>query len=145
MAKSNLPGAYDSELCVDNSGKIHTPILFYYPEFGQCDLIQDASEDHTLHSHAYGLLERGLPWDLKKHYLESTYEVWLQTQAAKPVPEHAKYLQKESSKKKIVNIDPNWTILTILRTEGYVVPKYLEVIMVSPMSKFYEVFKEKFF
>lgn len=144
-AKSNIPGAYDADLIVDNSGKIHTPILFYYPEFGQCDLIQDAHEDHTLHSHAFGLLERGLPWDVKKHYLESSYEIWVQLNAAPAVPEHAKHLQKENTKKRVVNIDPNWTILQILQTEGYVVPRYLEVIMVSPLSKFYELFKEKYF
>ena len=100
-AKSNIPGAYDADLIVDNSGKIHTPILFYYPEFGQCDLIQDAHEDHTLHSHAFGLLERGLPWDVKKHYLESSYEIWVQLNAAPAVPEHAKHLQKENTKKRV--------------------------------------------
>ena len=44
------------------------PIIFIYPEFGQFDYIEQASEDIPIWGIFEQVFESGLPWDTKDDY-----------------------------------------------------------------------------
>jgi hypothetical protein len=48
-----------------------TPIIFIYPEFGQFDYIEQASEDIKIWEIFQQVFESGLPWDVNQYYTDN--------------------------------------------------------------------------
>jgi len=51
---------------------IVTPIIFLYPEFGQFDYIEEASDDIQLWAIFEEIFKAGLPWDQKQFYTDAS-------------------------------------------------------------------------
>ncbi|VDN11551.1 unnamed protein product [Dibothriocephalus latus] len=72
-----LPDSAGVQISFDHLNKIHWPVLFMYPEFGQTDFVQDVAEYVTVKHCLSQLLtpSNPPPWDVDKHYTTSMDEL----------------------------------------------------------------------
>jgi len=136
-----IPLAYNQLLWIDEENQIHTPIVIYYPEFQQMDLIQDSLEGDKIYDHLANLLENGLPWDTKGHYSNfKDLNVFIEINTGKPL-----YMLKRNKKHdeygfKRLKMDE--TVGTLLKNPDYIVPMVLEIYVLSERSHFFDCFKQ---
>lgn len=124
-----------------SDGKIVTSLMIYYPEFQQMDFVMTANEDDYLFELIWGVTEQGLPWDVKKQYVNPEslrFFVMLEKR------EMFTGTQSKQVHQCLSEIDVNKTILEILQTPDYVVPGHLEIYMLSIESIFYKHFLETY-
>ncbi|CAD7703396.1 unnamed protein product [Ostreobium quekettii] len=87
---------------LDESGLVHLPLLFIYPETMQRDVVQDACEADTLAEHLDVMFGEGvepLPWDAKREYVRSNIELYYLAHAGAPLTQSqlASALEGESA------------------------------------------------
>eukprot|EP00891_Asterochloris_glomerata_P002794 jgi/Astpho2/2794/gw1.00050.278.1_t len=73
---------------VDPQGLVHWPVLFYYPEAGQQDAIEDFCESDSLTEHLdamFSPMASPLEWDEQHNYTRERLELYYLSHAATPL------------------------------------------------------------
>jgi len=136
-----IPLAYNQLLWVDKENQVHTPIVVYYPEFQQMDLIEDAREGDRLVDHLYKLFENGLPWDTQNHYRNfKDIHAFIEINTGKPLYALKRTKNHDESGFKKLRVED--TVGSTLKNPDYIVPMVLEVYIMSERSHFFDIFKQ---
>ena len=126
---------------IDSSNILHIPILIYYPEFNQTDFIQNSSENDILKDHFTEIFKDPLPWDqfgFYKNWQDLKY--FIQIKSSNPLYQLKTHNLKQYNEIGFKNVKLGETINDVLRIEGHVIPKILEIYVVSEHSPFYNIF-----
>uniref|UniRef100_A0A2C9LA05 Cns1/TTC4 wheel domain-containing protein n=1 Tax=Biomphalaria glabrata TaxID=6526 RepID=A0A2C9LA05_BIOGL len=93
---------------VDGEGKLHWPVIFFYPEYAETDFIHDFNEEHCFYDHLghmFGPEVEPPSWDEEHKYTADTIEIYF---------EH-----KEDEK--LYKVDPHSSLLQALQHQKYLV------------------------
>jgi hypothetical protein len=135
----DLPQIYQSSFSLEG-GKISTSIIIFYPEFSQLDFIQDSKENDILFDHLVAPLEGGLPWDEKQYYNDYSSLKAFIVIGKRDILNNDRFNSVSIEKSKIVEVGQSQTIIEVLKTKDYIIPKVLEVYILSVKSPFYAHF-----
>ncbi len=83
-----LGTAGDRKPHVDPQGLVHWPVLFYYPEAGQQDAIEDFCESDSLTEHLdamFSPMASPLEWDEQHNFTRERLELYYLSHAATPL------------------------------------------------------------
>lgn len=123
--------AAGGEVFVDESGLLHWPATFLYPEHQQTDFIKDFCEGHEFGDHLdlmFGPRE-SIPWDMDKKYRAGQLSIYFETQ-----PKGGEY-----KKTKLVRVDPQLTLLEVMCDKRYTIvdltPAFFVLAQGSPFEK----------
>lgn len=131
-----MPDTYQPTIKLVND-KLQLSVTFIYPEFNQFDFVKLVNQSDSIISVFATVYQQGLPWDENKLYTHvDDICFFVECDAQKPQNKY-KYEMKKKSLKKIEFMT---NIIDTLKTERYVVPKVLEVIVLSKKSAFYAHF-----
>ncbi|VDL89277.1 unnamed protein product [Schistocephalus solidus] len=129
-----LPESAGVQISFDHLNKIHWPVLFMYPEFGQTDFVQDVAEYVTIKHCLSQLLTPSdpPPWDVDKHYTTSMDELEI-------------FYEDCLIEKQMIAIPIKSTLTEVSKSKGFSVRRDLVMILivVSKLSKnFYKKWME---
>lgn len=132
-----IPDKYSRLITFDEkTNKMTTPVVFLYPEFSQFDYVEHATEDKLVDEIFGEIFEAGLPWDVKGYYkFPEDIECYVVLNSVDPV---IPILDKNwNSKKGLLGISFQDTLLEVLQHNGYVMPQIPEITIVSKASAYY--------
>ncbi|BHF68413.1 Tetratricopeptide repeat protein 4 [Sparganum proliferum] len=129
-----LPESAAVQISFDHLNKIHWPVLFMYPEFGQTDFVQDVAEYVTVKHCLKQLLtpSNPPPWDVNKHYTSSMDELEI-------------FYEDCHIEKQMIAVPITSTLTEVSKSKGFSVRRDLVMILivVSKLSKnFYKKWME---
>ncbi|KAM4023497.1 tetratricopeptide repeat protein 4 [Anomaloglossus baeobatrachus] len=102
-SSENVTGA---QVFLDETGRLHWPVLFLYPEHGQTDFISAFPEDSRFIDHLNEMFSQDLPpWDTDKKYLAHNLEVFFE----------------DETSQSFYQVDPNRTLLQVLQHSRFCV------------------------
>ncbi|CAH8625575.1 unnamed protein product [Heterobilharzia americana] len=131
----DFPETSYSKFYVDSLGKLHWPILFMYPEFGQTDFLRDVIESSTVIDCLKLVFDVNQPppsWDPDGLYsvMDNALEVYFE----------------DNKIKKLTLCPPEWTINKLTKRNGFGVRRDLLIVLhaVSKRSQhFYNQWKDE--
>lgn len=135
----NLPQVYQPHFGLIGK-KVVTSMILFYPEFSQLDFIEQAHESDYVFDILAEPLSGGLPWDENKYYNDfSSLKVFV-VAANRDALNDANFEPLPKNLNRLVEIIPTQKVIDVLTIKDYVVPKVLELYVLSTRSKFYNHF-----
>uniref|UniRef100_A0A3Q0RY35 Tetratricopeptide repeat domain 4 n=1 Tax=Amphilophus citrinellus TaxID=61819 RepID=A0A3Q0RY35_AMPCI len=102
LSSQEVTGA---QVCLDEEGSLHWPVLFLYPEHQQSDFISAFCEKNCFIDHLAVMFEELPPWDADRKYLPQNLQIYFEDE------------QKET----LYQVDPEISLLKILQHKRYFV------------------------
>lgn len=120
LSSQEVTGA---QVCLDEEGSLHWPVLFLYPEHQQSDFISAFCEKNCFIDHLAVMFEELPPWDADRKYLPQNLQIYFEDQ------------QKET----LYQVDPEISLLKILQHKRYFVkagtPSFIVLVKGSSYCK----------
>ncbi|XP_069837794.1 tetratricopeptide repeat protein 4 [Dendropsophus ebraccatus] len=122
-SSENVTGA---QVFLDENGRLHWPVLFFYPEHSQTDFISAFHEDSRFIDHLNEMFSQDLPpWDTDRKYSAHSLEVFFE----------------DETSQSFYQVDPESTLLQVLQHSRFWVkagtPSFLVFVQQSPFYKKY--------
>ncbi|XP_077133722.1 tetratricopeptide repeat protein 4 [Ranitomeya variabilis] len=119
----NVTGA---QVFLDENGRLHWPVLFFYPEHSQTDFISAFQEDSRFIDHLNEMFSQDLPpWDTERKYVAHNLEIFFEDEMSQS----------------FYQVDPDKTLLQVLQHSRFCVkagtPSFLIFAKQSPFCKKY--------
>ncbi|XP_056388161.1 tetratricopeptide repeat protein 4 [Hyla sarda] len=119
----NVTGA---QVFIDENGRLHWPVLFFYPEHSQTDFISAFHEESRFIDHLNEMFSQDLPpWDEERKYLVHDLEVFFE----------------DETSQSFYQVNPESTLLQVLQHSRFCVkagtPSFLIFVKQSPFCKKY--------
>lgn len=135
----NLPQIYQPHFGLIGK-KVVTSMIIFYPEFSQLDFIEQTNEGDFVFDILAEPLSSGLPWDENKYYDDfSSLKVFVVVANRDALNgDNFEALPKDLNR--LVQITTTQKVIDVLTIKDYVVPKVLELYVLSTRSKFYNHF-----
>lgn len=135
-----IPESYQHVFKVEND-YIVTSVLFIYPEFGQFDFIDEAADSNMVSEVFDTVYGEGLPWDEHGYYKDvSNIEFFIELNSKQPL-NNPEYIKRPI---KLSKINAELDLLSLMKIPEYVIPKVIEIIVLSKASNFYSYFINKY-
>lgn len=135
-----LPDTYTPRFYVED-GALVTSVIFIYPEFGQFDFVDEAYDNNLLEDVFSTVYGEGLPWDGNKYYTSfSDIEFYVELNAKRPLND-AGY---QSKPLQLMQLSLPTDLRSVLKTPEFIVPKTLEIIVLSKASNFQKHFLKRY-
>ena len=141
-----MQAIYQKKLRVEEK-VLKIPIVFIYPQFGQFDIVEDCRLEGKLIDAVRQTIGEGLPWDNNKEYDDfGQMDFYLELDKQYALNEFRK--TEDIGEHRIHKLDKlvivNQPLKKILNVGGLVLPRALEVVVVSTKSNFHAHFVENF-
>ncbi|XP_066453668.1 tetratricopeptide repeat protein 4 [Eleutherodactylus coqui] len=122
-SSENVPG---SQVVLDENGRLHWPVLFFYPEHSQTDFISAFHEDSRFIDHLNEMFSQDLPqWDTDQKYVAHNLEIFFEDETSQC----------------FYQVDPESTLLEVLQHSRFCVkagtPSFLIFVKKSTFCKTY--------
>ena len=141
-----MQAIYQKKMRVEDK-VLKIPIVFIYPQFGQFDIVEDCTLEGKLIDAVRQTIGEGLPWDSNKEYDDfGQMDFYLELDKQCALNEFRK--AEDIGAHRILKLDKlvivNQPLKKILNVEGLVLPRALEIVVVSTKSNFHAHFVENF-
>jgi hypothetical protein len=120
--------------------KVVTSMIIFYPEFSQLDFIEQAGETDCVFDILAEPLSSGLPWDDNKYYNDFASLKVFVVVANREALNASNFEPLPKNLNRLVEINPTQKVIDVLTIKEYVVPKILELYVLSTRSPFYKHF-----
>ena len=134
-----LPKTYEPSLQLVD-GRLTTSIVIFYPEFSQLDFVQAADAAEIIGDQLAQVLDGGLPWDTEGVYGDLGEIACYIVKERREVVNSVKVDLEAVKQARLQEINVHDSLEKIMQVEDYVVPRVLEVYLLSRKSKFHEHF-----
>ncbi|KAH9495453.1 Tetratricopeptide repeat protein 4 [Bulinus truncatus] len=97
-----------AKVYLDNEGRLHWPVIFFYPEYTETDFIQDFHENHCFFdhlAHMFGPDTEPAAWDVEHKYKTDDIQIYFE----------------DKDEVKLYIVDPHLSLLQALKHKKYIV------------------------
>lgn len=141
-----MQSIYEKKMRVEEN-RLKIPIIFIYPQFGQFDIVEDFEVSGKLIDAVRQTIGQGLPWDKANEYDDfGKMDFYVELDKQTALNEYRE--EKKIGKHRLHEVDKlvivNKPLLEILTVPGLVLPRSLEILVVSQKSDFHGHFTNNF-